>query len=370
MDVIEKDTSFVFGETFADYSKRQTEEFISPLRRRLKANEIDLAKYISGKFCLDAGCGGGRGSILMSQEGASQIMAVDLSRKNLFTVQNNASLFGIKNIKTCEASLLELPFPDETFDFVWCNGVVHHTTAPHLALNEISRVLKVGGRMWLYIYGAGGIYWYMVDFIREWLGDVCKEYCLEHLKKIGWPADKVAEFMDNWKVPVLNRYGNKDICKALRQLGFSVKECLRWGVEYDTSHRGNKFNEQKWMGEGDLRYFARKRKIGERLGAEIPVFEDCYSPDVLSFRRQFNLLKGMAGEKKEVKIEVASILQGYLRDLLSQDRKLEVDKFRHLVISIEAALLLHNHLRDLLRDRVFDAYKFRRLVSLIIREGI
>jgi asparagine synthase (glutamine-hydrolysing) len=41
---------------------------------------------------------------------------------------------------------LELPFPDESFDAVWSNGVLHATGDTQRAINEVWRVLKPGGR--------------------------------------------------------------------------------------------------------------------------------------------------------------------------------------------------------------------------------
>jgi SAM-dependent methyltransferase len=43
-------------------------------------------------------------------------------------------------------TVLALTFPDETFDAVWANGVLHATGDTALAIRECRRVLKTGGR--------------------------------------------------------------------------------------------------------------------------------------------------------------------------------------------------------------------------------
>ncbi|MDD1673294.1 MAG: hypothetical protein LUP99_02665, partial [Methanomicrobiales archaeon] len=55
-------TAIVFGDTFALYDERSFDEFVVPFYRRFAANSISLDVF-KGKRCLDAGCGGGRGSI-------------------------------------------------------------------------------------------------------------------------------------------------------------------------------------------------------------------------------------------------------------------------------------------------------------------
>jgi SAM-dependent methyltransferase len=53
---------------------------------------------------------------------------------------------GVKAEEVRVESVLDLSFEDNTFDAVWANGVVHATGDTQLAINEIHRVLKPGGR--------------------------------------------------------------------------------------------------------------------------------------------------------------------------------------------------------------------------------
>ncbi len=50
----------------------------------------------------------------------------------------------------CAGSALRLPFPDESFDFVYSIGVLHHLPSPpdqDAAVREVARILKPGGRL-------------------------------------------------------------------------------------------------------------------------------------------------------------------------------------------------------------------------------
>jgi SAM-dependent methyltransferase len=49
-----------------------------------------------------------------------------------------------------EASATEMPFPDASFDALWSIWVLEHIPNPELALNEMRRVTKPGGYIFLY----------------------------------------------------------------------------------------------------------------------------------------------------------------------------------------------------------------------------
>ena len=49
--------------------------------------------------------------------------------------------------ETVVGSVLELPFPDRSFDVVFCTEVIEHTTDPRLAVAELTRVVAPGGRL-------------------------------------------------------------------------------------------------------------------------------------------------------------------------------------------------------------------------------
>lgn len=255
----EKLTALVYGDTFSLYDEQDYDEFIQPFRTRLKINAIPLDIF-KGKRCLDAGCGGGRGSILMAENGACEIISFDLSEKNLATTRGWAKRKGFNNIRVRQGSLMDLPFANEEFDIIWCNGVLHHTTNPDQGLKETTRVLKKEGRLWLYLYGSGGLYWHVIDWIRSTLKSVSVTEAILLLHLAGAPVRRIAERIDNWFVPYLRRYTAADVVNRLNELGYQDTQSLRYGTDYDTSQRkvDARKVEKSLMGEGDLRFFCRK----------------------------------------------------------------------------------------------------------------
>ncbi len=252
-------TALVYGDTFALYDEASFDEFVQPLYRRLESNGISTDVF-KGKRCLDAGCGGGRGTILMAQSGAAEVVAVDLSEQNVESTRKRAAQKGLSNVTLLQRSLMELDLPEESFDVVWCNGVLHHTADPDRGLVEITRRLRTGGHLWLYLYGSGGLYWHVMYWIRGVLAGVDVRRCIFVLRLMGAPVRRIAEWIDDWFVPYLRAYTADDVTRRLEELGYEQTDVLRYGVHYDTSQRRADADdtEAALMGEGDLRFFCTK----------------------------------------------------------------------------------------------------------------
>ena len=48
----------------------------------------------------------------------------------------------IKNISFVNADIFDDVLSDDFFDFIWCNGVLHHTKDPYLAFKTLIKSLK------------------------------------------------------------------------------------------------------------------------------------------------------------------------------------------------------------------------------------
>ena len=78
---------------------------------------------------LDYGCGNGRGALFMAINGAKNLYAMDISKINTNKTKKTLRQFNYK-IKTYQSPAEKSPFADNSFDFVWCNGVIMHTHTP------------------------------------------------------------------------------------------------------------------------------------------------------------------------------------------------------------------------------------------------
>jgi ubiquinone/menaquinone biosynthesis C-methylase UbiE len=250
----------VFGDTFALYTRAEMLEFIEPFKVRFEKNGLNAEQLFKGKRCFDAACGNGRGALFMLMNGAAHVTACDFSAKNVASTRSFLGQFGFRNADVFESSLESIPRPDESFDFVWCNGVIMHTERPNRCLKESARILKRGGRSWIYVYGSGGVYWRSVQHFRSMLNEVNVRECISALQLLRYETRYVAEFIDDWFATHLRSYTHSDFSAALRHVGFAPAEPLPYGMAYDTSQRRNTFGaeEKELMGEGDLRYLLEK----------------------------------------------------------------------------------------------------------------
>lgn len=99
---------------------------------------------------LDAGCGGGSFLPLMTElvGAGGKVSAMDLAPENVQMVEaliHRGIL--IAPVETRVGSVLNIPFPDQTFDAVWCANVMQYLSDEELrmALKELRRVVRSGG---------------------------------------------------------------------------------------------------------------------------------------------------------------------------------------------------------------------------------
>ena len=99
---------------------------------------------------LDVGCGEGR-HIFGSLQAFNQPYCIgyDQHIPSLNTCKEGLEFF--KELDKggsifMQGSVYKLPFADDSFDLIFCSEVLEHLDDYHLALNEIHRVLKTGGK--------------------------------------------------------------------------------------------------------------------------------------------------------------------------------------------------------------------------------
>ncbi len=113
-------------------------------REEMKINPEDMR----GKMVLDAGCGMGRYAEVASRFGA-RVIGMDLSRA---VESAHKNLGDRENVQIVQANLLKLPFPDQTFDFIYSIGVLHHTPNCEATFRGLVRLLKPGGKIVIWLY--------------------------------------------------------------------------------------------------------------------------------------------------------------------------------------------------------------------------
>jgi ubiquinone/menaquinone biosynthesis C-methylase UbiE len=98
------------------------------------------------KNILDLGCGTGKHSLFLANEGF-QVYATDLSQTGIGIAREKAESLGIGNIRFERHDMTEIPFGDSFFDAVICVWTIYHNRLAGIerTLDEIFRVLSPGG---------------------------------------------------------------------------------------------------------------------------------------------------------------------------------------------------------------------------------
>ncbi len=99
------------------------------------------AGLVGGMVVLDAACGAGYGTRMLSEKAAS-VIGIDISDEAIQYARQN---YSASNLKFEAKDLRQIIFPDASFDAVVSFETIEHIENPELFLDEIRRVLKPGG---------------------------------------------------------------------------------------------------------------------------------------------------------------------------------------------------------------------------------
>lgn len=102
---------------------------------------LDLARIGPNARVLELGCGTGEFTRRVARAGA-RLMALDLSGDLLARARDKIG----EAASFVRANAHVLPFPDASFDAVYGCSILHHLDLD-IALREVRRVLRVGGRL-------------------------------------------------------------------------------------------------------------------------------------------------------------------------------------------------------------------------------
>jgi ubiquinone/menaquinone biosynthesis C-methylase UbiE len=94
---------------------------------------------------LDVACGPGMQTIELAKVSGGHVTAVDLHQPFLQEVERRVENFKLgERIKTLHASMLDLPFEENLFDVIWCEGAMYMMGVRE-ALTDWKRFLKPNG---------------------------------------------------------------------------------------------------------------------------------------------------------------------------------------------------------------------------------
>jgi SAM-dependent methyltransferase len=133
-----------------------------------KFGRIYPYERFNGGRVLEVGCGIGTMSMNWAINGA-RMVAVDLNPVAVEQTSRRFGLFGVPGV-VMQADGRVLPFADNSFDYVYSWGVLHHSPDLKRSLTELIRVLRPGGEYGVMLYHRQSIrYHYAMRYLEGFL---------------------------------------------------------------------------------------------------------------------------------------------------------------------------------------------------------
>lgn len=141
-----------------DYNRDKTWGWSLAERRKVFLDDVQLQAHdLIGKRLLDAGCGNGTLSAALTDFGLN-VVGLDLS-DGLGLAYLNRCMYGNaakEGVQYVQGNLVQPPFKEGSYDIVYSSGVIHHTPSSRDSFRSLSRMVKGGGRLYVWVYGKRG----------------------------------------------------------------------------------------------------------------------------------------------------------------------------------------------------------------------
>ena len=146
---------------------------VDEFHTRGRAATIELAGRAAltpGLKVLDVGCGLGGSARYLASEHGCRVTGIDLTKEYVDAATSLAALVGMQDLVTFhQASALDLPFPDGSFDAVWTQHVQMNIADKRAFCGQIARVLAPRGHLLFHdvFQGPGGTLHYPVPWAED-----------------------------------------------------------------------------------------------------------------------------------------------------------------------------------------------------------
>jgi SAM-dependent methyltransferase len=204
-------------------------------------DETALRQFYRGKkTILEVGPGSGFNSRFIAENSPGMVIAADISEAAHTTYGNTRDL---PNCHVVQADVMNLPFPDNHFDFAIADGVLHHTPDSRAAVAALYAKVKPGGQFFFYLYKKMGPARQFCDaHIREHFTRLSPDECYaacESITELGRELSKLeAKITLTKPIPVLGiPAGEHDV---QRLLYYNFVKCF-WNdaFDYETNNMVN-----------------------------------------------------------------------------------------------------------------------------------
>jgi SAM-dependent methyltransferase len=255
-----------FGFQWNKFQKTQLDSYTGiPLsRNRLFESSGWTPSMLKGKRVLDVGCGAGRFAEIALDAGAF-VVALDYSSAVDACWANHSSC---PQLNVVQGDIYHLPFVSNSFEFVYCLGVLQHTPDVKKSFAALPEQLCPGGRLVVDVYPD---LWLNMLWPKYWLRPIAKRIPKQLLFSI-------VELMVSCLLPISLAVGR--IPKLGRKLRYAIPVC-----NYDRIFPLSKSQLREWAVLDTFDWFAPMYDQPQTLSTLRAWFERAGMEEVQVFRR-------------------------------------------------------------------------------------
>lgn len=199
---------------------------------------MEFSKH-AGEQVLEIGGGMGTDLCQFARHGACTT-DIDLSAGHLALARENFRLRGLDG-KFVHHDAERLPFPDNTFDLVYSNGVIHHTPNTATVVEDIYRVLKPGGKTIIMVYAENSLHYW-----RNLVYDLGLKQDLLATNSVGEIMSRYVEITENNAKPLVKVYTKPRLKKMFNK--FNKIEILQRQMVQAEVPRPLRWLPLPWLG--------------------------------------------------------------------------------------------------------------------------
>jgi len=175
---------------------------------------------VEGLKILEVGAGTGRDSLELAKAGA-KVFILDYSEESL-KIAAELAMQAPENLSLVQGNAFASPFPDETFDIVFHQGLAEHFRDPLPLLKENARLLKKGGFCLCDVPQTFHLYTVIKHILiafGKWFAGWETQFTMPQLRKLIKSADlEIVHEYGDWMRPNL-------LYRIIREIGF------KFGIE-------------------------------------------------------------------------------------------------------------------------------------------
>jgi SAM-dependent methyltransferase/uncharacterized protein YbaR (Trm112 family) len=153
-----------FGLEWTKHARTQYDSYSGiPASEQRFFGQTGWPRDLTGEVILEVGSGSGRFTEQAARTGAT-VVSLDYS----YAVDANYASNGVRNnVLIVQADVFAMPFRTQSFDRVFCFGMLQHTPSPARAFAALPPVLKAGGALCADIYKVS--FWRTIAQTKYWV---------------------------------------------------------------------------------------------------------------------------------------------------------------------------------------------------------